>query len=131
MAALGPRVAIVLAVPQAQANAITAAGGVVAPPVSGLALIDTGCSITSIDDQVATNLGLQAIATTTVHAAGGTRQAVQYMVQADVAGTATGLWTMTTAILAPTGIIALVGTDLLAHCLFVYDGIGGRFTLAL
>jgi hypothetical protein len=87
-----------------------------------LALIDTGCSVTSIDEQVALGLGLQATGTKTVHATGGARQAVQYMCQATVGGVAGGLWTMTTAILSPSGIVALIGTDVLANCLFVFDG---------
>lgn len=49
----GPIIQVSLSVGQAVAEQIRAAGGELPPPVSGLALVDTGASVTCIDDAVA------------------------------------------------------------------------------
>lgn len=115
-----------------QADAIRAAGGTVPEPVSGLALIDTGCSVTSIDETVAAHLAVQPVGFIDCNNAGGTRQqAPQYVVHAVIDGQAGGLWTMTAAILAPGGMVALIGTDILKHTVFEFNGVGGSFTLTI
>lgn len=125
----GPRIGILLSVPQAQANAIQAAGGAVPQPVAGLALLDTGANNTAIDDGVAQSLGLRAISSVQVNTPSGAAVQAQYLVETNL-GAGQGLWRMTGSILAPQGLVALIGTDILSSCVFVYDGVNGSFTLS-
>jgi hypothetical protein len=55
----------------------------------------------------------------------------RFLRRAEIGGSVSELWEMTGASLASGGILALIGTDFLMKCLLVYDGPGGRFSLAL
>jgi hypothetical protein len=127
----GARIPITLSAPQERASEIERTGGKVPAPVSGVALIDTGSSVTSIDESVAAKLGLKPIGQpVSIEDSGGPMTARRYSVAAALSECGSGLWTMTSAKLAPMEIIALVGTDVLVDCVFVFDGPHGAFTLS-
>lgn len=131
LAQAGARIALTVAVPPSQAAQISASGGAIPAPVSGIALIDTGASVTCIDNDLALSLGLRAVGSVSVNTPSGVGIAqTQYLGEVTLPGSAGNLWTLTGAVLAPQGIIALIGTDVLANCVLVYNGSAGAFTLA-
>lgn len=99
-----------------------------------LALIDTGASVSCIDDTLAQNLQLPIIDRVPIGGVGGNHILNQYLCKVTIpqlniarAGTFIG------ANLASGGQMhrALVGRDFLASMLFVYNGVSGKATLAV
>lgn len=119
---------------QAAAAQVVQAGGTVPASVTGLALIDTGASSTCIDADTATKMNLPVIdvvsMTSASHAA--TMQNV-YPIQIEIIGVpiivnadrAMG------AALSAQGLLAIIGRDVLQHCIFVYNSVTGSFSLAV
>lgn len=100
--------------------------------VAGEALIDTGAANTCIDDVVAQQLGLPVVDVTTMVSASHTTQQNIYPIHLGVLGylqfdvpRAMG------ANLAASGIVALIGRDILSMCTLHYNGAVGSFTLAI
>lgn len=103
-------------------------------PISGNALIDTGATHTSIDDAIAQQAGLAVTGTATMSSATHAHQTVNtYAGIIDFVGMA-GTVTCNRAQgvnLQTHGIIALLGRDVLEHCLLVYNGQDGSFSLSV
>jgi predicted aspartyl protease len=116
--------------PKAQADVIIAAGGTPPNSVTGWALIDTGANVSGIDEQVAAQLGLQTTGPKKVHGIGGPGTANEHIVQIRLSGSGTALWLVVSAKLQGAGNIALIGTDILTECVFVFDGPNGTFSLS-
>jgi hypothetical protein len=97
-----------------------------------LALIDTGASNTSIDEQPAQELGLPVIDVGQMQSATHERHPCNiYPVQiASPIVTFNSPRTMG-ANLAVQGLLALIGRDVLAVCNLFYNGPSGQFTLSL
>jgi predicted aspartyl protease len=103
-------------------------------PASGVALIDTGASVTCIDDEAAKQLGLPVIDVVSIASAShsSTPQNV-YPVALEILGGQV-LIESVLAIGGPLkvqGLLALVGRDVLRFCTLHYNGLVGQFTLAL
>jgi len=113
IARVGPCIPIAISLPKVQEDAIVQAGGVPSTATHGQ------------------RPSAWKLSSTTVLTAGGMRRATRYLAQAEIGGSVSELWEMTGASLASGGILALIGTDFLTKCLLVYDGPGGRFSLAL
>jgi len=130
----GPIVKVSLSVGQAIAEQIRAAGGELPAPVSGLALIDTGASATCIDDAAAQTLRLPVIDVVTMTSAShaATRCNV-YPVQIEAIGFPMNINTPRAlgAELQAQGLVMLIGRDVLRHCLLVYNGLTGSFSLSI
>ena len=130
----GPTVQVIIGIAQIFADQLLQQGQTLPQPISGNALIDTGASMTCIDDLSAQNLGLPVIdvvqMTSASHAA--TQQNV-YPIQVQIVGSpirgevprAIG------ANLAVQGLIALIGRDFLQHCTLFYNDFTGEITLAI
>jgi len=109
-------------------------GNAVPEPVTGWALIDTGASNTCIDDKAAQSMKLPVIdvglMTSASHAQTKTNI---YPIQIEITSFKLRFQSPRTmgAELGPQGLILLLGRDLLAHCLLVYNGLTGQITLAL
>jgi len=130
----GPRLDVEVHVPQPLATLLSQQGKPIPKPVHGLALIDTGASVTAVDDSVITSLGVQPIGVTTVHTPSGSAQQNQYAVRFMFPGS--GLPELSGAqaigsILRPQGIVALIGRDALSSIILVYNGPVGMITLAI
>ena len=130
----GPSLAVEISVPSDLAAALQANGRPIPPPFSGVGLIDTGASVTSVDESVLVALGLSP--TSVVNVATPSAQAVQQPVYACVLafpGTPLPAIPFNEVIasnLTGLGCSALIGRDILAACLLVYNGPEGVWTLA-
>ncbi len=122
-------------------NAITAAGRTVPAMQQIRALVDTGASGTCIDPSVLQALGLTPTGSTVVNTptTGQQPQTVDtYDVSLYVPGSTSThlpfvlntLEVMHAELLAQQGFHALIGRDVLAECVLIYNGAVGTFTLA-
>jgi hypothetical protein len=121
---------VTISMPPVQVQALQAAGGAVPPPIIGYALIDSGANNTAIDHAAAARLGLRAVGNVKVNTPAGQVNQFQYIGLVTLAGQANGLWTLTSATLAPQGLVMLIGTDVLCNAVFVLDGISGTFSIS-
>jgi predicted aspartyl protease len=130
----GPVVQVTVSIGQAIAQQILQQGGTLPPPVSGLALIDTGATSTCVDDAAAQQLQLPAIDVVTIASAShsSTEQNV-YPISVEVVGLPIAINAPRAigAPLQPQGLLVLIGRDLLQHCVLVYNGISGSFSLSI
>jgi len=130
----GPIVQVNVSIGQAIAQEIVQKGGTLPPPVSGLALIDTGASSTCIDNAAAKKLKLPAIDVVAIASASHsqTEQNV-YPITLEIAG----LPIMINApraiggALESQGLLVLIGRDVLQHCVLVYNGVSGGFSISI
>ena len=131
---IGPSVQVILSPLEAHLKAIIDKGGSPPPPVSGRALIDTGATMTCVDSAAAQQAGLAFVDSGTMTSATHTNEKVpvfagRLIIEATSitvnANRAFG------ANLAPQGLIALIGRDLLAQCVLVYNGLDGSFSLSI
>ena len=103
------------------------------PPQSGLALVDTGATLCSIDEAAVRALGIPPFGVTSTHTAGGTVQQNTYPASLSFPGTTLPnieFADFVGAPLAAGGIIALIGRSLLQHFVLVYNGPSGSISLA-
>lgn len=131
---LGPRLQLTLAPLEEHAKAIADKGETIPQPVSGFALIDTGASITCIDQGAADRAGLAVVDSGPITSATHEAEIVPiYAGKLDIAGLVTNLTTHRAygANLASQGLIALIGRDALKRCVLVYNGLDGSFSLSL
>jgi hypothetical protein len=136
---VGPVIEVELVNPQfvVQTPALGAAGPLVsstpAPTIlRGRALVDTGASGTSIDSNAANQLGLTARGVVQFQSASHPYQARQFAVGYRFVGVPNfNLIPVTEAPnLAAQNLIMLIGRDLLAVAVLVYNGITGAFSLS-
>jgi predicted aspartyl protease len=99
---------------------------------AGWALIDTGASSTCIDEQAAQKLGLPVIDVGFMLSA--THEQVPcniYPISIATPIMAFNIPRALGAALAPHGLVALIGRDVLQTCNLFYNGLAGQFTLSL
>lgn len=136
----GPVLPVQVEVPTALANQLRQTGQMVPAPAPGLALIDTGASVSAVDVAVIQQLGVQPVGIATVGTAGGQQQQPTFparltfpglnlppidfnqLLGSNLAGQ------MVAGIGQP--LIALLGRDLLQRFILVYNGPAAMFTLA-
>lgn len=134
LAERGPILQVTVGVGQQIATQVLQAGGTLPPPVSGLALIDTGASVTCIDQDAANLLQLPVI--DVVQVASASQAAAEqnvYPIQIEVVGLpiTVNAPRAVGASLAAQGLLALVGRDVLQHCVLVYNGPAGSISLSI
>jgi hypothetical protein len=130
----GPLLDVEIHVPLALADLLTQQKKPVPKPVAGKAMIDTGASISAVDDSVITSLGVQPVGIATVLTPSGGAQQNQYPVRFMFPGTGLPGLNVNLAIgsiLRSQGIVALIGRDALSDVVFIYNGPGGFITFAL
>lgn len=130
----GPCIQVTVAVAQAIAQQLLHEGGPLPAPRSGFALIDTGASVTCIDDGTAQAMGLPVIdvATMTSASHAATQQNV-YPIQIEIVGARITLNAdrVMGANLAPQGLLLLIGRNALQHGALFYNGPSGELTLSV
>jgi hypothetical protein len=135
----GPLLQVLLGVSAPRGTALTAAGQPVPAPIPITGLIDTGASCTSIDISLLRQLAIPETGKTTVHTPSTQANAPHSTSVYDISLVLVHPLTVRTfnalpvieAPLIHQGIQALIGRDILSHCLFVYDGQSGNFSLSL
>jgi predicted aspartyl protease len=131
---LGPRIPVVIHVPDQFAAELTKQGKPVPPPISGFALIDTGAGSTCIDEEAAKTLGLPVINVVDMSSAShGSHKANVYPTKLQMTGLPVGINTASAigAPLAKQKLLALIGRDVLSRFILIYNGANGEFTLCI
>lgn len=128
----GPIIAVEIGVHPALAAVLTQQGQPVPATVNGTALIDTGATVTAIHAPILQQLAIQPVGTMKVGTAGGQQDQSRYpaairFAQINVQGS---LAFVLGADLTGMGFIALIGRDILAQGILVYNGALGHFILA-
>lgn len=130
----GPVLPVEIAIPTDLATALQASQTPIPPPHVGFALIDTGASITSVDEQMLIGLGMNptSVATISTPSAVNVQQPV-YACILSFPGTPLPPIPFNEVVassLTALGCSALIGRDILAFCQLVYNGPEGFWTLA-
>lgn len=110
-------------------------------PIAGLrsrlALVDTGAEHSSIDLQLASELGLKAIESTELVTPTEPVGMLRPVYEASITLEAPGMSSevsriqLTGAELSSQGFTVIVGRDILCRCVLMWDGPAGRLTLAI
>jgi len=135
----GPLIKCHIGVSHPRRDALLAAGQNVPPPVQITALIDTGASSSSIDPSILRQLNLPLKGQVPIHTPSTDVNSPHIANLYDVSITFShrlGTSSVTAlevieSCLDHQGIQALIGRDVLAYCLFTYDGVAQNFCLAL
>jgi hypothetical protein len=132
----GPKVPVEVRVPAELEVLLQKESKPVPSPVRGLALIDTGATLSMIDEEAIQHLCVSPVGSVVLGTAGGAKQSALYPVRLAIVippnppVVAAQIAQITCGPLKPQGLLCLLGRDLLQHALFVYDGASGRFTIA-
>jgi len=130
----GPCVQIVISVPDQFAAELAKQGKPVPTPVSGLALIDTGATSTCIDEEAAKKLGLPIINVVNMASAShASNKANVYPAKLQITGLPMAINASSAigAALSAQGLMALIGRDVLARFVLIYNGSMGEVTLCV
>ena len=132
-------VPVQIEVPAALAAQLQQSGQLVPTPVAGLALIDTGASLSAVDASTVQQLGVQPVGIANVGTAGGVQQQATYPARFTFPGTnlpGIDFGSLIGSNLAgqivaghQQPLVALLGRDLLQQFILIYDGPMGSFTL--
>lgn len=128
----GPTVEVSIGVHAYLARNLATHGKPVPAPIVGAALIDTGATVTTIDVKVAETLGLSYSGVVQSLGIGGSSTGYRAPCQVSIKGLCVNI---PRAHCHPfptdTGLLALIGRDILRHMILTYDGLNGAVTLAL
>jgi hypothetical protein len=139
-AVAGPIIRVQIEVASVLAQALQAANQPIPTPVLGIALIDTGASITSFDASIVSKLGINPNGVALVGTAGGSQQQSTYQAKFTFPGTpipgfehprVLGCNLAGQTVLNRQPIIALIGRDILSKCVLVYNGPAGMYSLSM
>lgn len=130
----GPVLPVEITIPATLLRRLTQQGHPLPAPQSGVALIDTGASLSAVDDGVVRALGVAPVGQTQIHTAGGIVFLPLYPVRFSFPGIGLPAITFRRVVGSPLqsqGIVALLGRDVLANFILVYNGPAGTFSLAV
>jgi hypothetical protein len=135
----GPCVRVQIEVSNVLAQALQTANQPIPVPVEGIAIIDTGASITSCDASVIARLGINPNGVAAVGTAGGPQHLSTYQARFSFPGAplpafehprVLGANLSGQSILNQEPVIALIGRDVLSRSVFVYNGSAGVWSLS-
>ena len=130
----GPIVQVSVSVEQNIAQQLLQSGTTLPPPISGFALIDTGASMTCIDNEAAKQLQLPVIDVTKMASAShDSTDCNIHPIQIDVPGInlKIGVPRAMGASLKAQDLLLLIGRDVLQHGTLFYNGISGQITFSI
>lgn len=133
----GPVIAVEISIPKALADEFAKKNQPIPSPVSGLALIDTGATMSCVDDDVITKLGVSPIGQTTISGSNGSHTVNTYpshfrfpaISGFEIDFTSTVGIDLQVQKVGNQPIVALLGRDVLSKCVLVYNGHLGMYTL--
>lgn len=138
LAGMGAVLAVEVNLPQPLIEFLGEQGKAIPAPSAGTALIDTGASMTCVDESVLATLGINPTGLVSLGTAAGPVE--RPLFPARIAFPEPKLVVDLSRVVAvdlrgqtidSSPLIALVGRDILHHCQFMYDGSGGFFTLSI
>jgi hypothetical protein len=128
----GPIIEVQVAIPSALEQLFVRQNQPVPPPVRGRALIDTGATMSSVDDTAIRSLGVSPVGLINTGTAGGPQLQSMYPARFMLGvGWTFEFSRVTGSNLTGTGLIALIGRDVLSRTVLVYNGTMGVFSLAI
>ncbi|KKQ89725.1 MAG: hypothetical protein UT12_C0009G0034 [Candidatus Curtissbacteria bacterium GW2011_GWC2_38_9] len=134
----GPIINIEISIPKALADVYSQTGQTIPQPKIGIALIDTGAKKSCVHDSIMQDLGVSTIGQVMSGTANGQRPCKLFPAFFNFPGTGISVdftsvveVNLSGQIINGEQIIALVGRDLLANTIFVYNGRVGLYTLAI
>ncbi|MCG6553078.1 MAG: hypothetical protein L7F77_12195 [Candidatus Magnetominusculus sp. LBB02] len=105
---------------------------VIPQAITGWGLIDTGATITAVDASIIESLGLLPIDRGVVLTPQGSAEQDIFSLRLTLSGlTTANVSKAFGSKLKEQGFIALIGRDILKHCVFVYNGTTGSCSLSL
>ena len=122
-----------LAIDEVTSQSMRSGNQTVPTAVTAKALVDTGCTITLIDDSIVQQLGLTVRGYTTTHTAAGPINSGQYFVALSFPGTklqGRTLHRVQSVNLAEQPFKILIGRDLMASWNINYNGLAGFISIA-
>jgi predicted aspartyl protease len=134
LSARGPVLQVSVTVEQTVAKNLVQRGIPIPSPITGWGLIDTGASITCIDEEAAQKLQLPAVDVVTMASASqASSQRSVYPIQIEVIGFPIRLQALRAvgAALKAQDLLLLIGRDVLQMCTLFYNGISGEITLSI
>lgn len=136
----GPVLDVEVDIPHALKELLMKTGKPVPSPVVGVALVDTGATLTAVDEAVMRHLGVSPIGKNLVGTANGPVEQGRYpaclvfptfppegMILEFSGVTGVNLMGASSN---KKPIIALLGRDFLSHCVLVYNGTTGHFSIS-
>lgn len=129
----GPILQVSVGLEKTMAQALVQQGKPAPSMKVGLALIDTGASVSCVDERGASEMGLPVVDVGQMTSASHTGHPCNlYPIQIVLpAGIAFGAPRAMGANLAPQGLLAIIGRDVLQMCTLFYNGIAGQITLSI
>ena len=128
---IGPVVQLRLAVGSVAEDVLRAAGRPIPPPISCLAMIDTGASGTVIRDDLVPQLGLSPVGVASITTPSSTNvQCYKYLMRLLFPQSVIVDATVIAAPLQGQHIQCLIGRDILHHGVLIYTGYVNQFTLS-
>ncbi len=139
LVAWGPIMPVEVAVPDPLAQHLANTNQVVPAPVTGIAMIDTGATITAVDQSVFQALGVPPVSTATVGTAKGPAEQFVFPAKLSFPGTSLQGLDFSQVLgcdlsgqlsFGAERLIVLIGRDLLQYFILVYNGPGGLISLS-
>ena len=132
---IGPVLEVLIAPTPQMIQNVMESGETPPSAVSGLAIIDTGATVTAVDESICRNLGLKPTGAAKTSHAGGSEMRACYPIQITFPGTPlpsiTNPRTMSVNLqFGQTPFALLLGRDVLMKLRFVYNGPAGRIEIA-
>jgi len=127
----GPCIPIEMSLPKTLLSQLQEQGQTIPESVKGNVLVDTGASISAIDNSVVQKLNLNPIGVTTIGTAGDPIETNEYTVRFVFPHFRIDIGKVIALNLTRFKIEAIIGRDLLSRFLLIYHGPASRFTLIL
>jgi len=100
---------------------LQAAGKPIPPPVSVVAILDTGATVTCIQEGIAAQLSLTSVGTIETHTALGPTRSPQYPIQLSIGGAVIDIARATEVLPANSALQCLIGLDVITLGKLVID----------
>lgn len=132
LAQRGPVVAVSLRPIEERRRAMAERGEAIPAPVDGLAMIDTGASVTCVDEVAAARAGLNVVDRGTISSASHAAHDVPvFACEIDVAGLGQIRHRRAMGVtLENQGLLAVIGRDMLASTVVIYNGLDGSLSIS-